>query len=39
MGATQLLGRKVGEDAWLTVVGEVPRKTLYRFSQAWVRLR
>lgn len=39
MGATQLLGRKMGEDVWLTVVGEVPRKTLHRFSQAWVRLR
>jgi sigma-E factor negative regulatory protein RseB len=39
MGATQLLGRKVGADTWLTVVGEVPRKTLYRFSQHWERLR
>lgn len=39
LGATQLLGRKAGEEAWLTVVGEVPRKTLQRFSQYWERLR
>ncbi len=39
MGATQMLARKAGEDTWLTIVGEVPRKTLQLFSKHWDRLR
>lgn len=39
MGATHMLGRKAAEGVWLTVVGEVPRKTLHLFSQSWERLR
>ena len=33
MGATRLLSRRV-QDAWLTVVGEVPQQTLQVFSQS-----
>jgi sigma-E factor negative regulatory protein RseB len=38
MGATQMLSRKLGQDTWLTVVGEVPRKTLQSFARHWERL-
>lgn len=39
MGATQLLARRASDDTWLTIVGEVPRKTLHLFSNYWERLR
>jgi sigma-E factor negative regulatory protein RseB len=39
MGATQMLARRAGEDTWLTIVGEVPRKTLHLFSKHWERSR
>ncbi len=39
MGATQLLAQRIGQDAWLTVVGEVPLKTLQLFAGQWERLR
>jgi sigma-E factor negative regulatory protein RseB len=38
LGATRLLSRQV-QDAWLTVVGEVPLKTLQLFSRSLERPR
>lgn len=39
MGATQVLAQKVSGDTWVTVVGEVPQRTLRYFMQTMRRGR
>jgi sigma-E factor negative regulatory protein RseB len=38
-GATHLLERRIGQDGWITVVGEVPLKTLQRFAASITQVR
>lgn len=39
LGATHLLGLRVGQDMWLTAVGEVPAQTLQQFARQFQRIR
>lgn len=39
MGATQMLTRRLADDAWLTAVGEVPMQTLKLFASQLERAR